>query len=439
MLHSGFCRLFSLAAFALAPLAASLPAFPDQLTFNSPSPPAAGQAKAPAHVFTTAAPTGLSSIASSNSFEVLSHPSFPEHQLRTRHPKGICDDTVESTAGYLDTANGRHFFSYQFDSRDDPENDPVVLWLNGGPGCSSFTGLLMELGPCRVVSNDTTVFNPDAWNNHANLVFLDQPVGVGYSYGPKNDSGTWTTEAAAKDVYAFLQILLATPKYAGKEFHIAGESYAGRYIPMFGDYIVRQNAKSHETGLPKINLKSVLIGNGFTNPKLQYAAYHPMVCTNQSSYGPFVSEDKCDEMAAALPRCQSLVQKCYDNPSNYAVCLSANVYCEAALTQPYYDTGRNPYDMLKYGPYKEEEMIHQFLNLPRVKHELGVDLEADGGVKEFIGCSDDVGFRFSSTGDQSQATFPKVAHMLENGVRVLTYSGRRDFICERHLCCACHS
>lgn len=106
-------------------------------------------------------------------------------------------------------------------------------------------------------------------------------------------------------------------------------------------------------GVAKINLKSVLIGNGFTNPKLQYAYYYPTVCTNttgtlnpsllvlcsslthsaSTGYGPYVSEKDCASMAAALPRCQALVQKCYDDPSNAAVCLSANQYCEATQTE----------------------------------------------------------------------------------------------------------
>lgn len=74
-----------------------------------------------------------------------------------------------------------------------------------GPGCSSFTGLVMELGPCRVTEpakdgHVEVTENPWSWNNNASIIFLDQPVGVGYSYYDKGDKGVWTTEAAAKDV-----------------------------------------------------------------------------------------------------------------------------------------------------------------------------------------------------------------------------------------------
>ncbi|KAL8278754.1 hypothetical protein RQP46_008823 [Phenoliferia psychrophenolica] len=400
----------------LALSAAAALALPSQIPFTSPNPSCSSQLLLPANT--------------QSDFEVLSHPNFADHRVRVRTPKGLCDPDVEQKSGYLDTANGRHFYFWQFDSRNDPSTDPVVLWLNGGPGCSSFTGLLMELGPCRVQpAGKDPIVNPYSWNSNASLIFLDQPIGVGYSYGEKGDKGVWSTEAAAVDVYAFLQIFFSTfyEKFGHAQFHIAGESYGGRYIPTFADYIVVQN--NLDNGLPKINLSSVLIGNGFTNPKMQYAAYHPTVCTNQTGYGPYVSQDKCDAMAAALPRCQALVQQCYDDPTNSVICLSANTYCEKTQTEPYYETGRNPYDMYKFGAYKEEKEVNFFLNRADVRHELGVDMEAHGGVKKFIGCSDLIGYRFGATGDQSKATYPHVTHMLDNGVATLIYAGKRDFIC----------
>lgn len=121
--------------------------------------------------------------------------------------------------------------------------------MNGGPGCSSFTGLLQELGPCKAQPHgQDPVFNPYSWNSNASIIFLDQPVDVGFSWSDHGDKGIYTTEAAARDFYAFLQILFEaySDTLGSSEFHIAGESYAGRYIPLFTDYIVKQNARVHE-------------------------------------------------------------------------------------------------------------------------------------------------------------------------------------------------
>src|SRR2546430_2617908 len=90
-----------------------------------------------------------------------------------------------------------------FESRNDPKNDPVVLWLNGGPGCSSLTGLFLELGPSSIDEDLNIVYNPYSWNSNASVIFLDQPVNVGFSY---YGSSVSSTVAAGKDVYALLTL-----------------------------------------------------------------------------------------------------------------------------------------------------------------------------------------------------------------------------------------
>lgn len=203
-------------------------------------------------------------------------------------------------------------------------------------------------------------------------------------------------------------------------FHLAGESFCGRYLPVFADYIVEQNKLGKHRA---INLDSVLIGNGFTDAAHQYPTYYPTVCTNVTGYGPYVNETACESMKATLPTCERLVKECFDTLASSA-CIAAKTYCEDTQTQPYYDTGRNAYDMRRFGEYAEEAQVAYWLNRDDVRHELGVDHEKDGGVKQFIGCSDDVGFRFSATGDTAKPSFQHIANVLEANVSVL--------ICERH-------
>lgn len=153
--------------------------------------------------------------------------------LRTKKvdPKSLGVDKVKQYSGYLDDdEDDKHLFYWFFESRNDPENDPVVLWLNGGPGCSSLTGLFMELGPSSITKDGDVKYNPSSWNANASVIFLDQPVNVGYSY---SGSSVSNTVAAGKDVYALLTLFFKQfPQYSHQRFHISGESYAGHYIPV---------------------------------------------------------------------------------------------------------------------------------------------------------------------------------------------------------------
>lgn len=115
------------------------------------------------------------------------------------------------------------------------------------------TGLFMELGPASINSQIKPDYNKFSWNSNSSVIFLDQPVNVGYSY---SDTATKSTAAAAEDVYAFLTLFFEKfPQYGKQDFHIAGESYAGHYIPTFAAKILEHEDRN-------INLKSILIGNG---------------------------------------------------------------------------------------------------------------------------------------------------------------------------------
>lgn len=136
-----------------------------------------------------------------------------------------------------------------------------------------------------------------------------------------------------------------------------------------------------------------------TNTLVQYSAYQPAVCTNQTGYGPYLDKETCDKMAIDLKKCRQLFQACYDDPDNSIVCLSATTFCEATQTEPFYQTGRNAYDMEKFGDYDEEEWMHTFLNQPSTMQALGVDKASHGRIKKHTGCDPTVGYRFSATGD----------------------------------------
>ena len=224
-----------------------------------------------------------------------------------------------------------------FESRVSPENAPLVLWLNGGPGCSSSTGLLFELGPCRIADEGkNTTYNTHSWNTHTNMIFLDQPVNVGYSYA---DDGTTvsTSPVAGQDVYAFLELFLNKfPKYSKQPFHIAAESYGGTYAPNFANVIYQENKKlqfSPVANLVHINLASVMLGNGQTNPYVQMGAIADYACN-----GPYPIYDdpkgpQCQSLRAKIPTCQRLINACYQFNSKLS-CVPAALYCNSQLYGP---------------------------------------------------------------------------------------------------------
>lgn len=343
----------------------------------------------------------------------------PNHELRVKStPADLGIDSVKQYSGYLDVNDeDKHFFYWFFESRNDPKNDPVILWLNGGPGCSSLTGLFFELGPSSINSTLKPVYNPHSWNSNASVIFLDQPVNVGYSY---SSSSVTNTVAAGKDVYAFLELFFKQfPEYKKPDFHIAGESYAGHYIPVFAKEILSHEDRS-------FNLSSVLIGNGLTDPLVQYEHYEPMAC-GEGGEPSVLEPEECESMLNSLPRCLGFIETCYSTQSVWS-CVPASIYCNNAQMGPYQKTGRNVYDIRTMCDgsdlcYTDLQYIDDYLNLDEVKAKVGAEVDL------YEGCNFDVNRNFLLAGDWMKPYHEAVIELLESGLPVLIYAGDKDFIC----------
>ncbi|GAB5585821.1 hypothetical protein Unana1_00721 [Umbelopsis nana] len=352
--------------------------------------------------------------------KTLRNDDLKGYSVRIKQPS-FCDDVIQYS-GYLDIEEtDDHFFFWFFESRFGPVSSETVLWLNGGPGCSSLTGLWMEHGPCLVSpSGNETTYNPNSWNNFANVIFLDQPIQVGYSYGSSRVS---TSEQSAKATYAFLSLFFEEfPQYASKYFHISGESYAGHYLPALGKEIIKHQQSSNP---PNFQLDSVLIGNGWTDPLIQNEQYIDFGCDEES---PVFEESTCDSMKAALPRCKRLSEICYKHPTTLG-CMPANLGC-TKMAAGCYENGRNPYDIRK--KCDDNDLCYDVLNgleiwanRPDVRAELGID----DAVEKYESCQNQVGFRFGLSADGPKNFAPQVAEILAAGIRVLIYAGDQDCIC----------
>ncbi|XP_057767194.1 serine carboxypeptidase II-2 [Salvia miltiorrhiza] len=171
-------------------------------------------------------------------------------------------------SGYItvNEESGRELFYWFFEAEEDPSSKPLVLWLNGGPGCSSIAyGLAEEIGPLHIEKDGKTLYlNPYSWNKVANILFVDSPVGVGFSYSnTSSDLLSNGDNRTAADNLKFIEKWLERfPQYKGSDFYLTGESYAGHYVPQLTRAIVQHNEKNGEE---TINLKGFMVGNALTD------------------------------------------------------------------------------------------------------------------------------------------------------------------------------
>ncbi|XP_028798113.1 serine carboxypeptidase-like 20 [Neltuma alba] len=197
--------------------------------------------------------------------------SAPESALVTQLPgfNGIIPS--KHYAGYVtvDESHGRNLYYYFVVSENKPSEDPVVLWLNGGPGCSSFDGFIYEHGPfnfeaAKTKGNLPTLhLNPYSWSKVSNVLYLDSPAGVGFSYSKNVSDYRTGDKKTASDTHAFLlKWFELFPEFLPNPFFVAGESFAGIYVPTLSSEIV----KGIDAGVkPNLNFKGYMVGNGVTD------------------------------------------------------------------------------------------------------------------------------------------------------------------------------
>jgi cathepsin A (carboxypeptidase C) len=278
--------------------------------------------------------------------------------LRDEPVEGLCDSSVKSYSGYFNVKSGhdKNYFFWLFESRAQPSTDPLIMWLTGGPGCSSQLALMTENGPCKPTEDGmNTVNNPYSWNTNANIMWVDQPANVGFSYGTKLIDDDRNEEQVAEDMYNFLQeFFRGHPEYSQNAFFVFGESYGGHYAPAIASRIYKGNLNNDGA---YINLKGVGVGNGLTDPLIQYQ-YYPQMAMNNSYGIKTVSEDAYSKMVDRLPTCKRLATACQYNTS---LCVPADDYCNFAETTPYYNTGLNPYDIRV--PCGENSLCYNFTNV----------------------------------------------------------------------------
>jgi carboxypeptidase C (cathepsin A) len=334
------------------------------------------------------------------------------------HAEGWGTEKVTQHSGYItvntQVDNGGHIFYWLFESRSNPTKDPLVLWMTGGPGCSSEIAIFIEQGPYRI--NETTgavSSNPSPWNAIANVIYVDQPVGTGFSYADYSDDYVTSEAQIAEDMYQFLQgFYKKYPQYKGLDFYVTGESYAGHYVPAVSNRIFNANKKNE--GPFKIPLQGFAIGNGLVNPAVQYQEYAQFSLDN----GLIKQTDFNYVQKTLLPPClksmsgnSSSTEASCDEIMNYIIGVAGNFN--------YYDIRKPCIGSLCYPLGKIDTLMAQ----PSVQKSLGVSSKSNWSE-----CNNYV-HSLLETSDWFLNCEEYIPEMLEAGIRGLVYSGKEDWIC----------
>eukprot|EP01116_Phalansterium_solitarium_P000712 TRINITY_DN1055_c0_g1_i2.p1 TRINITY_DN1055_c0_g1~~TRINITY_DN1055_c0_g1_i2.p1 ORF type:complete len:416 (-),score=177.20 TRINITY_DN1055_c0_g1_i2:171-1418(-) len=324
---------------------------------------------------------------------------------------GLASAAENEFFGYFNVnpTYGVHLWYWGFGSRNNITTDPVVIWLTGGPGCSSELALFFENGPYQVTPDLNLTTNPYSWNNNATVIYVDQPGGTGFSY-VDNPAGYVHNETQVGDeMYNFLQqFFTLRPDLSKQPFFITGESYGGHYVTAISRR-VQLGIQNHE-GLP-INFQGLSIGNGWVDPINQYASYGPYAYAHK-----LINRVTLEETNVAYRECKKLISN-----GDYS---SAFVVCSGIVSKILSAAGNiNPYDITKQCTYPpmcyDLEYITDFLNLPSTRKRLGV-------TTTWQPCSQSV---YTPLEEDFVHSFRSDLPYLLADYRVFIYEGVNDIMC----------
>ncbi|OQD68931.1 hypothetical protein PENPOL_c002G04467 [Penicillium polonicum] len=400
-------------------------------------------------------PTGVKTIQTGNNVTI-----------RYKEPN-ICETTkdVKSYSGYVDLAPDSHTFFWFFEARHDPENAPITLWLNGGPGSDSLIGLFQELGPCFINEELETYLNPHSWNEVSNVLFISQPVGVGFSYAEKapgtfdpitmsyqnasygdvigrypviNASDITTTDLAAEATWEVVQgFLSGLPKIDSKinsrSFNLWTESYGGHWGPAFFDHFYEENQKIANGTIDGVQLEFNTLGiiNGLIDLGIQ-SSFYPEFAVNNTYGIQSVNDTVYNYMKFAneMPKgCQTLIAMCKatkrTSVADHSICSEATNMCRDNVEGPYHVlSGRGSYDIRHptNDPTPPNYYL-EYLNQASVLDAIGVDVN-------YTKSNADILYGFTQTGDFAYPNFLEdLEALLSRPVRVALIYGDADYVC----------
>ncbi|KAF7059984.1 hypothetical protein CFC21_066815 [Triticum aestivum] len=349
--------------------------------------------------------------------------------------------------GYVevDESNGVRLFYYFIRSERDPAKDPVMIWLTGGPGCSAFSGLVYEIGPLsfdrRTAVNGfpKLLYKPDSWTKVSNIIFIDSPVGTGFSYSKTEEGYKSSDTKVVTQIVIFIRKWFDEhPEFLSNPFYVAGDSYCGITVPG----ITLGIAKGIEDGSGSaLNLKGYLVGNPVTaywyydNPaKIPFAHGKGLISDEmyqeyKESCNAWEFSQECTKSHAAIDECVKdicpnhiLEPLCaFASPRPYNLKLNSSAREMLQLQEDYTARAGLQLSEISAECRTAEYMLSMiWANNDTVREALGIH---KGTVPSWLRCNFDIRY----TND----IFSSVEHHLDvttRGYRSLIYSGDHDMI-----------
>ncbi|CAL1389221.1 unnamed protein product [Linum trigynum] len=333
-------------------------------------------------------------------------------------------------SGYVTVDHKKHtsLFYYLVEAETDPASKPLVLWLNGGPGCSSLgVGAFSENGPFRP-NGKNLVRNGYSWNREANMLYLETPVGVGFSYSIDNSSYLAVDdEATARSNVVFLQRWFNKfPQYRQRDLFITGESYAGHYIPQLAKLMLQMNRK-HRI----FHLKGIAMGNPVLefatdlNSRAEYFWSHGLISdstyklfTSACNYSRYVSEYYRDSVSNL---CADVMNQVTTETSRFVdkYDVTLDVCIPSILSQSKVISPKGLSEAIDV--CVEDETVN-YLNRKDVLAALHARLV---GVRRWEVCSNILDYEVLNI---EKPTISIVGLLVKAGIRVLVYSGDQDSV-----------
>ncbi|CAN1255052.1 Serine carboxypeptidase-like 34 [Linum perenne] len=324
-------------------------------------------------------------------------------------------------SGYIpvDENYGKALFYWFFEAAHKPENKPLLIWLNGGPGCSSVGyGAAQEIGPFLVKEGHDIELNPYAWNRAANLLFLEAPAGVGFSYSNNTYvPGDSVTETSAKDAYIFLvNWFRRFPQFRSHDFYIAGESYAGHYVPQLAEAVYEGNKNASKDD--HINLKGLIVGNALLDDEtdqegmVEYAWDHAVISDRVYQDVKTTCNFSREELGASCSFALQDYFKVYDLIDMYSL------YAPACINGSFSSTSRKR--PAGYDPCISD-VTETYFNRKDVQEALHANVS--GRIPyTWTHCSDVI----QGWGDAPSSVLPLIKKLIAGGLRVWVFSGDTD-------------